>query len=213
MKMRFTLFEASKLMHFTMYANLGKSDNVYESDTYLTFHDGEYIIADPNKFFGFAKINVEDAGSKKFIDIELIFDKPMDKSNIIIRTWDNERHAGDVHIVDAIQIDQSENTPDLQNEAEQTSEDTSKDQTQIEEQIKPDETSETIVRKESVLEWAGYSPNVKSDKEILEESGIQGETIPKWFKNKFGKWVFTGQIELVDFEKAIKYLSERGVIY
>lgn len=113
-----------------------------------------------------------------------------------------------MHIVDAIEVTQSESEVLQENPNPiQEIQDISQEKLIPKEIVSvPDK-----IKKESILDWAGFSPNEKSDKEILKEVGIEGQEIPSWFK-KVGRWIFEGQISLADFENALNNLHKRGVV-
>jgi hypothetical protein len=62
------------------------------------------------------------------------------------------------------------------------------------------------------MAWAGYSKQIVSDSEILQDMGITGTVIPKWVKSEFGKWLFNNQITIEDFENAIYFLDSNKIL-
>ncbi|KER05305.1 hypothetical protein AAA799E16_02058, partial [Marine Group I thaumarchaeote SCGC AAA799-E16] len=61
-------------------------------------------------------------------------------------------------------------------------------------------------------EWAGYSSSSISDDKFLNHLEIEGDSIPKWFKNNNAKWVKDGLISQDVFVDALNNLSERGLL-
>ena len=58
----------------------------------------------------------------------------------------------------------------------------------------------------------GYSSESVTDSEFLETVGIDGTNIPKWFKNKVAKWLYTEYVSQQEFMDALKYLDEIGIL-
>ena len=66
-------------------------------------------------------------------------------------------------------------------------------------------------REQSLTRWAGYSEETMSDKELLDELGIEGNTIPSWFKSNVGKAFYKEVVSLDELLKALSYLEEVGM--
>ena len=64
----------------------------------------------------------------------------------------------------------------------------------------------TIIKK-----WGGYMPQSVSDSQLLNSMGIKGDHIPSWFV-KTTKWVADGSFTVGDFENAVEYMHDKGII-
>src|SRR3989338_2722017 len=89
--MKFTIYESEKIQHFSLYTNL-MDDNtaIHQSDTKILYNNGKELqVIDPQGFFADAKITVTEMDDiKKQVLVEITFAKPMDTSDVIIRSWD-----------------------------------------------------------------------------------------------------------------------------
>jgi hypothetical protein len=61
-------------------------------------------------------------------------------------------------------------------------------------------------------QWAGYSDTDISDKEFLENIGIDATEIPEWIKENNAKWVKQKQLTQKEFVLALENLKSRGII-
>jgi hypothetical protein len=61
-------------------------------------------------------------------------------------------------------------------------------------------------------QWAGYSDTDISDKEFLENIGIDATEIPEWIKENNAKWVKQKQLTQNEFVLALENLKSRGII-
>ena len=232
-------YEQTTLQHVSMYLNLRgiiKGD-LSQSDTQILYNkDKPLDVIDPNGFFEKVSVNViedEDKSIKKFAQFEIIFAKPMERSDIVLRSWDDKRRSMDIIIYDAIEVIDPENITILDDTLESES---------IEELIPPD----TVVQKvpewmKNISEWWSQGevddtkfkeviqfliqeeiidvptgPNVsvsKDDELAQEELQLDPEPlpIPEWVKNN-AEWWSQGVITEDDFLKAIEYLVKNGII-
>jgi len=112
-----TLFyEQTAIQHVSMYLNLRDitSGDLAKSDTQILYNkDKPLQIIDPNGYFD--KVNViitEDEDTiKKFATFEIVFAKSMEKSDIVLRAWDDRLQSRDTIILDAIQVFDEESFP------------------------------------------------------------------------------------------------------
>ncbi len=102
------MYTATKIQHFSLYTNLrDTNDSIAKSDTQILYNDGKELqVIDPNGFFSDLNITVieEEDSIKKYVIVEMTFEKEMETSHIITRTWDSLLRSGDTHILDAIKI-------------------------------------------------------------------------------------------------------------
>jgi hypothetical protein len=106
MQLKFKLFDSTGVEHIALYTNLrGTSSEVSDSDTYIIYEEGKPIeIVDPHGFFSNVNLAVSEEGSKYMAEYNVTFAKPMDTSDIILRTWDEKRNSGDIKIFDAFEV-------------------------------------------------------------------------------------------------------------
>jgi hypothetical protein len=213
--MKFTVYEAEKIQHFSLYTNLmGDNVAIPQSDTKILYNDGKELqVIDPQGFFADAKITVSEIDSvKKQVLVEITFAKPMDTSNVIIRSWDSRLHSRDMHILDAIKIesDEPKSNPLPQNPAPEIEE----------------------LKSQSIPMWVKNNAGWWSEQQIDDQDFVAGiqyminhgiitipstetvnseTTIPHWIKNNAGWWA-SHQISDDDFVKAMEWLVTNGVI-
>jgi len=156
-------------------------------------------IIDPNELIETAQVTVtnDEDSIKKFVTIDLLFSNPMETSDLVIRAWDDRLNSRDTIVYEAIEILDS----------------LSEFQGVIPEDLEV-ETLTTVkinLDREIILQWAGYKKSDLSDEEFLDGLDVQGEFLPLWVKENFGKWVWKGQVESDEIVQAIKYLEKIGI--
>ena len=212
--MKFTVYESEKIQHFSLYTNL-MDDNtaIHQSDTKILYNNGKELqVIDPQGFFADAKITVTEMDDiKKQVLVEITFAKPMDTSDVIIRSWDPRLQSRDMYILDAIRVesDEPKSSPLPQNP-----------EPEIEE-----------LKSQSIPIWVKNNAGWWADKQIDDKDFVEGiqymvnhgiitlstETIysetkiPYWIKNNAGWWA-ANQISDDDFVKAMEWLVTNGVI-
>jgi len=188
------------LQHVTMYLNLqGLGSKIQDSDTYVRYNKGLPItVKDPHGFFSEAKIVVSPRGQNTDVNFFLTFDKPLEKSHIIIRAWDYERNSKDAIFRNAIVAEEillpEDKIPELT------------------EMVSENILQTGIIPQDIIAKWAGYSGEVFSDKQLLEYLEIKGTDIPNWVKEKVSNWVYDGSITQNEFVNALKFLSQGGML-
>ena len=216
--MKFTVYESEKIQHFSLYTNLRDgNDSLHQSDTQILYNDGRDLqIVDPQGFFTDAKITVtEEVDSiKKQVLVELVFAKPMEKTDIIIRVWDPNLFSRDLYLLDAIVV-----VPEI---AEETPTPT------FEEPVIEELQSQSIPKwiKNNAAWWAeqqisdsdfvaGIEYLIKNG--IINVPGVEfgassaSTEIPEWIKNNAGWWA-DSLITDDDFTEAMQWLLANGVI-
>ncbi|MEK0369505.1 MAG: hypothetical protein QQN62_07885, partial [Nitrosopumilus sp.] len=93
-------YEQTALQHVSMYMNLrdNTSGDLSKSDTQIIYNKGKPLqVIDPNGFFEKVSVNIiEDEDTiKKFAEFEIIFAKPMETSDIVMRAWDDKLRSMD----------------------------------------------------------------------------------------------------------------------
>jgi len=109
MTMTALYYEQTALQHVSMYMNLrdNTSGDLSKSDTQILYNkDKPLQVIDPNGFFEKVSVNIieDEETIKKFAEFEIIFAKPMEKSDIVLRSWDDKLRSMDTIIYDAIEV-------------------------------------------------------------------------------------------------------------
>ncbi|MEX0764010.1 MAG: hypothetical protein WEC35_06170 [Nitrosopumilaceae archaeon] len=106
MKLRLNLRDSTGVEHIAIYTNLrGNEREVSDSDTWIFYNENKPLeIVDPHNFFLNANFTEHEEGDKYTADFDIVFAKPMEKSDIIIRIWDQKRNSIDTKIFDAIVV-------------------------------------------------------------------------------------------------------------
>jgi len=104
---KMTLFDSTGVEHIGFYTNLrDEKREIQDSDTFVTYHEGKPLeITDPNGFFSNVNYTESEYNGKYVADFDITFAKPMDTSDVIIRTWDELKNSGDIKVFDAIKIE------------------------------------------------------------------------------------------------------------
>ena len=69
-----------------------------------------------------------------------------------------------------------------------------------------------VIPEEMVSKWAGYSDESISDSELLSYLGLEGNSIPSWYKKSASKWLFDGLTSQEEFVNALKFLYKKGFL-
>jgi len=104
---KMTLFDSTGVEHIALYTNLrGDEREVQDSDTFVIYHEGKPLeITDPNGYFSNVNFTESEYNGKYLANFDMTFAKPMDTSDVIVRTWDELLNSGDIKVLDAIKID------------------------------------------------------------------------------------------------------------
>jgi len=182
----------SALQHVSMYLNVhGYGSFIQDSDTFIRFNMGDPItVKDPHGYFSDAKISLTPRGNNIDVNFFLTFDKPMEKTDVIIRAWDYSRNSRDAIFRDALVAVEMLLPDDKILEPD----------TQI--------IPSLLIPEEIISGWAGYSTDVVTDEELLDQLGIDGKSIPSWYKEIVSKWVFDGSISHKEFVDALSFFAE-----
>ena len=196
------------LQHISLYTNIRSIlDWVADSDTYIRYDMGKpVIIKDPNGFIEKADVSIipRDTWTADVI-FEITFAKPMEKSDVIFRVWDEYVNSQDTKFIESIEILESEEGATIEESPILSS-----NQTEIKNPLQ--ELVESLISSDVFDKWAGFSSEAVSDEELLEQMGINGKTIPSWYKNVIPNWIKDGEITLEDFVIALKFFNERGLL-
>jgi len=101
------------VQHVSLYMNLkGSQGRVMDSDTSVLWYKTSGItITDPHDFIDRADAVMSKKGNLAEISFEIKFKEPMGKSNLIIRTWDENRNSWDTTVYDALDVINYDTTP------------------------------------------------------------------------------------------------------
>ena len=104
---KMTLTDATGIEHIALYTNLrGDHREIQDSDTYLIYNQDKPLeITDPNAFFTNVNLAESEYNGKYIAEFNMTFAKPMDTSDVIVRTWDELGNSGDIKMFDAIKIE------------------------------------------------------------------------------------------------------------
>lgn len=92
--------------HVALYTNLsGKVRDISKSNTFIVFDSGKHIIVtDPNNLFQSVNVTSSSKGMKFQLDYDIIFAKPMTKSDIIMSMWDQNMRVQNTDLVNALEV-------------------------------------------------------------------------------------------------------------
>ncbi len=218
-----------------MYLNLrdDTSGNLAKSDTQILYNkDKPLQIIDPNGYFDKVDVIIsEDEDTiKKFATFEIVFAKSMEKSDIVLRAWDDKFRSRDTIILDAIQVFDEESFPvDAPTEVETStlSATPEPESIQVPEWIKinvkywseGEMDDSTFVNGLEFLVQQGIidiptTSNVSKDPDQKEEEILEPEPaqeIPDWIKNT-AQWWSEDLISEKEFIQVVEYLIKTGLI-
>jgi hypothetical protein len=204
---------AQGISHVGLFTDLrgNQGTNPSNSKTWIEWDgtDSDITLTNKNELFSDVSVNSEIIDNMLHIDFELTFDKPMEKSNIILYIWDNNRNAIQMNLVDVIEIVESEKQIIPQQSDEIIPEQivTADDINEIR-SVDP----EPIFSWEKFNQWVGYSEYGISDEKFLDHIGIEGKDIPDWVKQNNAKWVKEGKLLQEDLIAVLENLKNRGII-
>jgi len=198
--LEFEIFENSGtgIEHISLYTNIRDGSTLYDSDLFLQHNRGKPVITqDLQGVWESSDVTITEDGTSTKVVFHVIFSKPMDTSDIIIRTWDIKRNSWDYKFENIWQVIEVPSIGIITNDKESG-------------ELTPDQ--EPVFSWERFNEWAGYSQDILSDEEFLEHIGVEGEKIPSWIKKNNAKWVKDGLITQNDLVLALENLKSRGII-
>jgi len=218
-----TSYSKTDLEHVTLYTNLRGTDReIIDSDTFIRYTAGEPLeIVDPHGYIKSAEVIITKDGFKNLVEFKIIFAKSMEKSDILFRSWDQDKRSSDVKIRDAIEV-KGNNEEDAQLTLETQITETKFDNIPTEVQIKP------------IPSWIKATATWWSDDEINDSEFVLGiqyliqediiqipdseitsktvvQTIPSWIKDTANWW---GQDLISDpeFTAGLQWLIDNGVM-
>ena len=187
------------IQHVAIYTNMKGSSIKPGSDTVgIIFEKGKELkIIDDKNILSKAEIKVSGEGNRVEIEVNVVFQKDMPTSDLVLRMWDVKRFPLYAHIEDAWKV-----VGDQEMEGDSENEDTS---TILNSKIPVTEIQkeETII---AIKKWAGFDVESLTDSQLLETIGIQGEQLPQWLK-KPAKWMVNEQVSFDEFIAATIFLN------
>jgi hypothetical protein len=207
-----------------------------QSDTQILYNKNkELVVIDPNGFFEKVSMNIiEDEDTiKKFAEFEITFAKPMDTSDIVLRSWDDRLRSMDTIIFDAIKVIDPNDASIIDETIESESVETvQSDIQQVPEWVKNNaewwsqgEVDDTtfknaigfLIDKQIIDVPTGPNVSVSTEglsvdeKIALEEEAERVTPIPDWVKNT-AEWWYLGELSEDEFLASIEYLVKEGII-
>lgn len=191
------------IAHVTLYLNGNGHDELQKSQTYIRWQKFEPLqIRDENGVLREAKFDILNIDASHFVlKFEIILDKKLDGSDVLLKTWNLDRATADLFLKDVMVVSAGDQLPfeeiDLQNKIESMPEDL----------IEHELASQPQIPLDALDAWAGFSEYPVSDSEFLKKLGIEGDDMPSWFKqSKIAKWVKDGLISQQEFFNALSYI-------
>ncbi len=204
--LRFDYTELSgidNIAHITLYLNGNGHDELQKSQTYIRWQKFEPLqIRNENGILRDAKFDILKIDNSHFIlKFEIILDKKLDGSDVLLKTWNLNRVSADLFLKNVMVVSEGDQLPieetDLQNKPESAPEDL----------IAHELPSEHPIPMDVLDAWAGFSKEQVSDSEFLKKLGIEGNDMPSWFKkSKIAKWTKDGLISQLEFFNALSYI-------
>ena len=156
---------ASTIQHLAMYMNLrDKTRDIQYSDTYIIYDKSfPTTISDPHGYFQSVTVTPTTIGSKLELSykLELSFDitfaKPMEKSDIMFRMWDDRRNNVDTKVFDAIVV----TGPEMSS-------------AQATEPVPTQQTAQTIEPTQNIPSWIKNNAGWWSDGQIGDSDFVSG---------------------------------------
>ncbi|MGB6463769.1 MAG: hypothetical protein WBF38_06060 [Nitrosotalea sp.] len=215
--LKLVLHDNEPIIHVSLFTNLrGQARDIKDSDTAIIFDQGKPPnVIDPHGLFSKVNVTENENAMRYEFDYDITFAKPMEKSDIILRAWNDQLASADMDIMDAWQADSENQTSNTVSAMAVSS--NIKPAVTVSNATNPDSvqspvqaTGNTDLR-EAVMEWGGYSPTSISDSDLLKDLGIPAHHIPSWFM-KTAKWVMDNQTSKDDFVNTIKYMYNMGLV-
>jgi len=109
LSLKFDIYEnggAGNLQHVTLYTNIRGDQNVADSDTYILYDKNKSVyVIDPHGFFKNASFDIIEKDTFNLVLMyDITFAKAMEKSHIILRSWDTQKHSSDLVLLDALEV-------------------------------------------------------------------------------------------------------------
>jgi hypothetical protein len=229
-QLRFPFFEdngADAIEHVAVYVLHEGDQSVYDSDLYLVYDKYKPLQTfDSNGYISDFTVSVNE---KTLREVDIIFGItfaiPMEKSDIIVRTWDKYKRSIDYKFNQLIQVVESDSSDELIENTELTSQ-TNTINNNSEKFSENNEIDIPLWIKYNANWWsqeeigdedfiAGIQYLIEQDIiEISESAKIQSDAvgeIPAWIKSNAGWWA-NDIVSNGEFVSSIQWLIEKGVM-
>ena len=236
----FTVYTQKDLAHFTLYLNLSDENTDYaDSDTYITYKDdGTTSVTDPHGYISGATITVtqedDSVPEKKTVRVTVEFgEEPMGPTNMVAYTWNADRKAVFVKVIDALEVVAAPQEPVIQAadpeplepgsvlpaDPEPVLPDFADDDDAADSEPVPadalwpaDDYDEaqvlTLIRM-----WSGFESEMITDTQLLELLGLEGYQdvdLPDWMMTELGVLAAKGDVTVDEFMLALQYVLEHA---
>ncbi len=92
--------DPTKIQHLNFYTNLNE-----EGGAFIIFDKDEPLqVVDPNGIFKSVKVNTSLEDTWFWVIFDIVFEKPMKKSDIILEAWNERRNVSNLQVVDAWEV-------------------------------------------------------------------------------------------------------------
>jgi hypothetical protein len=206
-------FGPENITHLDIYYNHDGNkilNNLKES--YITFENEELISTDPNSILDSVTMLTLLVDDFKKFTFDVVFGKSFDTSDVLVRAWDLSGNTNSLYYNDALKVVSSDTVPASESAEPTPTSDDSAAPTPTSESAAPASESAEPSFIDVFDQWAGYSSTSVSDTDFLSQLGIDGDHIPKWYKQNNAKWYKDGLISQTVFVAGLGDLSTRGIL-
>ncbi|HSB50129.1 MAG TPA: plastocyanin/azurin family copper-binding protein, partial [Nitrosopumilaceae archaeon] len=97
--------DPTKIQHLNFYTNLNK-----ETGAFIIFDKEKPLqVVDPNGIFKSIKVNTSLEDAWFWVIFDIVFEKPIPKSDIVLEAWNERRNVSNLRVVDAWKIIEPDN--------------------------------------------------------------------------------------------------------
>jgi len=197
------IFENSgtdSLDHISLYTNLRDTKrDIHYSDTRIIYNKGSEIsLYDSSNLLSNANVTILEKGAHIEAIFDITFQNEMELSDIIIRAWDDSRNSIDAKFLEAIKVLSPSELVDIEFKPPETTTSEQKE-------------SETFSR-DSIIKWGGLSTEIISDSELLNMVGLEGNTIPRWYKSNIPAWIMQERTSQEEFVNTLNFFYVNGLL-
>ena len=227
----FTAYTYDDIIHFTIYLNLhGDDAGYYDSDTYISYDNGEVGVYDPHGFISDASVTITqdmEQLDKKIISAVIEFDDAMGLTNMVVYVWNEDRKAAFIKVIDAFEVvavlpepvvqaaDPEPLEPDseLPADPEPVVPDLAGDAADPEpvssDVLWPADDYDEAQVLHIIRMWSGFESEMITDTQLLELLGLedyQDVDLPDWMMTELGVLVAKGDVTVDEFMLALQYM-------
>jgi len=204
------IFENSgtdSLDHISLYTNLRDTKrDIHYSDTRIIYNKGsELSLYDSSNLLSNANVTILKKGAHIEAIFDITFQDEMELSDIIIRAWDDSKNSVDAKFLDAIKVVSPSELVDIEINVSD-----GLGVGDIDKQ--PEKKESEKLSRDSIIKWGGLSTEIISDTDLLNMAGLDGDTIPRWFKSNIPSWIMQDRISQEEFVNALNFFYENGLL-